>query len=119
MAPNQSIDGFYVAYNTGESGSGLIVIVFQNAIATGADPFGVTYDGNYQFQNDHFYFHIKVSVPPNQGTVQGVSAGPTGLEYDIEFMLPLNFEELPFIAIQTPLGPVNVRFKKLRELPNA
>jgi hypothetical protein len=115
---NTSIDGIYAVYITGQSGNGLIMLVLKSGLVTGADVTGTLFDGSY-ISNDggrNFYIQSSVNAPPNGVTVQGVNTGPSGIIYNVNFVLPSNFDEVDFLEIQTPLGPVNAKFQKLRSV---
>lgn len=59
---------------------------------------------------------VTVQVPPNGTVIQGVTSGPSGMTYEVPLTLVREFEQLDFIKIETPLGPVNIKLKKLRSL---
>ena len=59
---------------------------------------------------------IRVEVPAGVSTVQGLTAGSSGLSYTTPITLPSDFASKPFIRIETPLGVVNVRLNRIREI---
>jgi len=113
-----AIDGVYAAYMTGASGQGFAMFVFQNGSIVGADPLGVLFDGEYSPCPDSgpITGKVTVQVPPNGTVIQGVTSGPSGMTYEVPLTLVREFEQLDFIKIETPLGPVNIKLKKLRSL---
>lgn len=111
-----SINGFYAAYLTGSAGQGFAMLVFRNGTIVGVDAAGAKYDGTYSDAGGALSVKLKVSLPPETLLVQGVSTGPQGDNYELEFQLPVDFLSQPFIRIGAKHGPVNARLVKLREL---
>lgn len=110
-------DGIYSAYMTGVDGQGFAMLVFQNGILTGADPMGVRFDGIYDQDDDGVLTgSVRVTVPAGGTVIQGTSAGPAGLHYDVPLILRPEDAAADFISITTPLGVVNLRLEKLRSL---
>jgi len=114
MALDGSFDGFYSVYITGTGGNGIIVLVLRDGLIAGADPFGVCFDGRYKLTDKGCSAAIAVHAPPDGFLVQGVSTGPSGVNYELTTHLPIDFLEKEYISISTPLGPVNAKFKWLR-----
>ena len=111
------IDGIYVGYFSGMEGNGLGLFHLLDGCITGADAFGVTFDGTYQRDDKGGYAgRVKVVAPPNGILVQGVSTGPTGVTYETDVELPEKFEAADFLKLTTPFGPVNVRLQLVRKL---
>ena len=112
------IDGFYAAYMTGETGQGFGLFVFQDGVIVGADPLGVKFDGSYETSEstESVSVLIQVDVPPNGTVIQGASSGPSGMRYAVRVVLQENSLNEDWIRIQTPIGPVNLRLKKIRNL---
>ncbi len=110
-------EGFYASYMSGSEGQGFAVFIFSNGIIAGADPLGVNFDGTYETQSDgSLAGNVTVSVPAGGTVIQGASAGPTGMKYDVPLVFAANAFALDFVELETPLGPVNLRMKKLRDL---
>ena len=95
------------------------MLMLSGGVIAGADTGGTRFDGPYDVDpgNRAINGSLKVQAPPNGFLLQGVPTGEQGLSYDIRFSLPENFGDLPFVTLETPYGPINVRFKKLRNLP--
>ncbi|MCV9941156.1 hypothetical protein OIU35_32820 [Boseaceae bacterium BT-24-1] len=109
--------GFYAALITGADSEGLVMFVAHDGKITGVDPSKVLFDGTYHIdENGGLVGKVMVKAPPNGTLVQGVSTGPHGISYETSFTIPDDFEEREFVRITTPLGPVNAKFLKLREL---
>jgi hypothetical protein len=111
------LDGFYVGYMSGQ-GYGVVLFVFKGNSIVGVDAGGVKFDGNFEKDGEtkEYRGKVTVSAPPNIELIQGIRTGDTGLKYDVSFALSENFTELPFARIDTPLGPVNIKLEKVRDL---
>lgn len=112
------LDGFYVGYLTSVHGYGVVMFVFHGTDIVGVDAASVKFDGTFSVDENtgSFSGNIKVDAPPNIELLQGISSGSAGLRYEVPFTLPKNFLEAPFIKLETPFGPVNIRLEKLRDL---
>jgi hypothetical protein len=112
------MDGIYAIFYTGSAGSGHAIIVMKNGIIAGADAIGGILDGTYTDPGDGFLevavFH---TAPPGASLVTGVIAGQKSLSQEINTRLPQNFGNGKPVLIQTPTGPINVIFKRLRDAP--
>lgn len=113
------INGFYAIYYTGATGSGIGVIVINDGVIVGADMVGGRYDGNYtQSAIAGIYdAKIRITIPPGGSLVTGAIAGPQPLFMDVNITLPENLGGEQPVRIETPTGPVNVIFRKLRDYP--
>jgi hypothetical protein len=110
------IDGFYAVYFTSKDGAlGAAMIAVVNGKIIGADPTGVRLDGEYEKVQGGYRAKIAVKVPPGTQLVQGGDSGQKGRSYEIEFSFTQKLDDVPFIRIETPLGPLNVKFVKLRD----
>ncbi len=113
-------NGFYASYMSGSDGQGFAMFVFSNGTIVGADPLGVKFDGVYQTSDDgSLTGKVTVSVPPGGTVIQGASAGPGGLTYEVPISLAPNAFSLDYLKLETPLGPVNLRMVKLRDVDQA
>jgi hypothetical protein len=109
------MDGFYAGYFTGTGGNGIAMFVLQNGVIVGVDAMGVKFDGNYEAVENGFRLKVKISAPAGGTLVQGMSTGSTGLTYEIDTIIPGTLDSIPYLTIPTPFGPVNSKFKKLRD----
>jgi hypothetical protein len=110
-------DGIYIAYMTGAEGQGIAMYLFQNGKITGADPWGVLFDGDYHVGEDgQLVGEVTVTVPPNGEVIQGVSSGPSGIVYKVPISFSGELAAADFIRVETPLGPINLKMKKVRNL---
>lgn len=112
------MEGIYAMYFTGSTGSGQGLLIMKNGVIVGADVSGGVYDGSYTQEPDRTLdVKIHLKLPPGAALVTGASAGTTPMEVDIATKLPENFSSGQALAIKTPTGPVNIIFKRLRDVP--
>ena len=110
------MEGFYVMYYTGVSGFGHALLIFKNGAICGADANGGVYDGAYEPDGDSYRFDVVYSSPAGASLVTGQSLTDEHRQ-TISGVLRDSFANGQPVPIETPLGPVNVNFKKLRDLP--
>lgn len=112
------IEGFFRIAYTGENGSGFGMLVFSNGAIAGADVAGATYNGTYSNSPDGLVnFQVTMFAPA------GVTPVQTGRPLASPMSLPISGalsedglkSENP-VLLHTPMGPVNVIFKKIRDL---
>jgi hypothetical protein len=114
------MEGFFQIAFTGTAGSGFGMLVLQKGVVVGADVAGASYDGSYT-ENEltgQLDFEITMNAPA------GVTPVQTGIPLTSPISLPIKASllrddigtEKPTL-VHTPLGPVNVLFKKIRDFP--
>lgn len=111
--------GLYSAFVTGVAGNSMLALYIGDGVIAGVD-FGTgKYDGAYTDTEDGGITGVlNFSIAPNRPMITGgVSPAQPMPAIPITFDFPPNFEEGRIVALQTPLGPVNVRFEKVRDLP--
>ena len=105
-------------YYTGAANSGHAIFVMSKGVISGADATGGILDGIYEDTGDG---HIDVSVTltslPGTSLATGATVGREPLLQEISARLPENLGNGRSIGVQTPTGPVNVAFKRLRDIP--
>ncbi|MEF2074346.1 hypothetical protein [Consotaella aegiceratis] len=112
-----SINGFYAGFFTGSGGNGISLFILRDGLLVGADAGPVLFDGRYNANADGSYSgSVKVSIPAGVTVVQGQTAPQGGSSYEVNINLAADFLSRPYFEVQTPLGRVNVRLQKLREL---
>lgn len=112
------MNGIYAMYFTGVAGSGHAVFVMADGVVVGADAIGGVLDGTYKNVNPGMLnVSVTLRVPAGASLVTGVVAGREPLEQTITATLPENLGNGRSIGVETPTGPVNVVFKRLRDLP--
>jgi hypothetical protein len=84
----------------------------------GVDVGGRKYDGRLERKPDApgFLCHVQYTVAPGQPLITGAGPVATPTEVNLTFDLPEDFSEDVVVWIETPLGPLNAKFSKLREL---
>jgi hypothetical protein len=110
---------FRVAY-TGINGTGLGILVLHKGSVIGADTGGGIYDGSYtdNANTKALDLVITLSMPAGVAPVQ------TGIPLATPINLPIRVSLLQAdiggakpTLVQTPLGPVNILFTKIRDFP--
>ncbi|WP_075996532.1 hypothetical protein [Salaquimonas pukyongi] len=111
------IDGFYVSYFTGSTGSSIGMFMFKDGTIVGADAGGGVYDGTYVVDETGKNLTGQITFRIHQGgqSITGASAPSGPISVDIPIVLPTEFTRHDVHTIQTPLGPVNAKFEKIRE----
>ena len=105
-------------YFTGVSGAGEAVFVMKDGVIVGSDTAGGVLDGTYKDTGDgNLDISVKLKVPAGTWLVTGTTAGREPLTQEITATLPANLGNGRSLGIQTPTGPVNVVFKRLRDIP--
>ncbi|MDK2766854.1 MAG: hypothetical protein KYX69_03950 [Sphingomonas sp.] len=102
---------------TGSEGQGFALFTFIGGRIVGSDPMGVLFDGRYDEDGEGTISgSITVTVPANGTVIQGVSTGSSEMTYATPITLAKADLEAAFFPVETPLGAVNVRLQKLRNL---
>jgi hypothetical protein len=110
--------GIYAMYFTGSAGSGHAVFVMKDGIVAGADAIGGVLEGTYKSAGEGYLeVAVTLTVPSGAWLVTGAVAGDQPMAQEIKARLPENLGGGSPIMVQTPTGPVNVIFKRLRDLP--
>jgi hypothetical protein len=110
-------DGVYLAFFTGEFGTSIGIFLFKGGVLVGADLGGGIYDGELDALQDSAVATGRVRFRSKEGLVSitgATSDYPIFLDIEVKLKLPL--DTVPFQELQTPTGPVNVRFEKVRSL---
>jgi hypothetical protein len=112
------IDGFYVIYYTGHGGSAFAMLIINAGKIVGADAVGGTLEGKYVPDVESHVFNgtLTMNVPAGVALATGTPPSPTPYSFTFEFSLPENLGGSSPITIETPTGPLNVVFRKLRNL---
>ncbi len=114
MFPN----AIYATYLTGKAGTTGALLVFQDGVIAGSDEGYSQYDGEYRLAPDHqnIVGSIKISIPAGVPTITGVLSAERPFTFDVPFQFPVELDPDTIYRIETPTGPVNAKFKKLRTL---
>ena len=94
---------------------GCAVLALDTEMVVGADIADGVYDGKYVWnaQKGEFDVDMRVEVPEGTTIVQGVTAPPGGLTFNVTCSFPRNPDNEVILAM-TDHGPVYVRIKLLR-----
>ena len=111
-------NAIYAVYLTGKVGTSLALFLFKDGTISGADEGGGLYDGEYNNALDQkqIFGKIKCTLPPRTQTITGVSSPERFLAYDVPIKFPVEIDPRKVYLIETPIGPVNAKFKKLRSI---
>lgn len=109
-------NALYAAYLTGKAGSTFALLRFHDGVITGLDAGEGCYDGAYKLDPDrqNIVGTITVNLPAGIPTITGVTSSERPLEFAIPFALPVDLDPEAVYRMETPTGPVNVKFKKKR-----
>lgn len=112
------IDGIYSAYFTGLAGNSFGMFVFKDGVISGADAGGGKYDGNYEIveQGALLSGTVVFILPIGNQSITGTAATSEPIVFEVPIQLPTKINEQEIYPIQTPAGPINARFEKLRDL---
>lgn len=114
----EKFDGFYVGYFTGSDGNSIGMFVFMKGIVTGADAGGGRYDGSYLWRPDRSRIVVDIQFRHSIGnqliTKATAESSPVAVEMTLE--LPADFNRHDVHRIETPFGPINAKFEKIRGL---
>lgn len=106
------IDGIYTAYMSGAAGQGLGMFVFNAGAIAGADVAGITFAGSYDVRDDRAVGMVEYVMPAASLSITGASfeqaSGPIRVPID----LPIEIDPRTTYRINTPIGPLNVKFVK-------
>ncbi len=93
------------------------MLVFRNGRVVGADALGVKFYGTYKdTSNNQFDIEMTVEYPPNIPLVQGSIIGSQREIVQLNFQMPFNFSDQPYIRIDSKHGPLNAKFVRLSDL---
>jgi hypothetical protein len=113
------IDGIYSIAFTGRAGSGFGMLALFNSIVAGADIAGAVYDGTYLENTTAgcIDFDVKMMAPAGLAPVQTGEPLTSPMELPIAVSLPADLGGEQPVLVRTQLGPVNMVFRKIRDLP--
>jgi hypothetical protein len=107
----------YAMYYTGMAGMGLGVFVLRDGIVSGADATGGLIDGTCATdQAGNLQLQIRLTVAAGTTLVTGGSPSPSPYSLEFPVALRAGFGNMEPVEISIPTGPVNVVFRKLRDL---
>ena len=110
------MNGFYLVYATGRAGHSTLVVVMHNGVLVGADVGGLKYNGTIKEDGAGYACSVVYVVPPGAVLITGAPAPTAPLRVPVSFNLPKSFADGRVIGIETPMGPINAKFEKIRDL---
>lgn len=114
------VDGFFSIAFTGNKGTGFGVLALHKGVVAGTDVGGASYDGSYSEDpvTHALNFDIRMNAPAGLTPVQtGIPlAAPATVPIKASILEDELTSERPML-LRTPLGPVNVLFRKIRDFP--
>ena len=111
------MDGIYAMAFRGAADWGTGMLILKDGNIIGADVSGVQYDGTYKISGESVAVNFVMTVPPGTSLVQGVPARSETYKIPVETTIPrAAFENNAPVPLRLPPGPVNVIFRRLRNL---
>ncbi|CDN54217.1 Hypothetical protein RG1141_CH18770 [Neorhizobium galegae bv. officinalis bv. officinalis str. HAMBI 1141] len=116
MTETTFVDGFYSAYFTGIAGNSMGMFVFRDGVLAGADIGGGRYDGVYALSPDgkKIISNINFILPVGSFPITGVASETQPMSVSMTLELPIEFNRHDVHRLETPLGPINAKFEKIR-----
>ena len=108
----------YVAYLTGVAGQSIGLFYIGDGVLAGIDVGTMPYDGAYTVKPDgSLEGAVEYVIPAGISLITGAPAGTAPTRVTIKLSLPARFDDGRVVTIDTPVGPVNVRFEKIKDIP--
>lgn len=108
----------YVAYFTGVAGQSIGLFYIGDGMLVGVDVATMQYDGSYQTKPDgSLEGAVEYVLPAGASLITGAPAS-VATRVSVKLTLPADFSDGRVITIETPLGPVNAKFEKVKDLPS-
>jgi len=108
----------YAAYFTSFAGQSVGLFYIGDGALVGVDAGTMQYDGKYNVMPDgSLEGTVEYVVPAGVTLITGAPSSSTATKLQLKLTLPAGFDDGRVITIQTPAGPVNAKFEKIRELP--
>ena len=105
----------YAAEADGEINIGFALLALDTRMVVGADITGGLYDGSYEWNERTQLLDLTVAawIPEGVTVVQGQTAGPGGLKFEVRCSFPRE-PDGRIVEADTSLGPVALRIFLLR-----
>jgi hypothetical protein len=108
----------YVAYFTGVAGQSIGLFYIGDGVLAGVDVATMQYDGSYTTNIDgSLEGVVDYVLPAGVSLITGAPAGVAPTRVSVKLNLPAGFDDGRVITIETPLGPINAKFEKVKEIP--
>ena len=109
------MNGIYAMYYTGKASCGNALFSMKNGVISGADAVGGMLDGSYEEADDGIDVSLTIKSLPGTSLITGQLVERDSPPKKIVAKLPSYFWGGNSIGLQTPYGPINVIFRRLRE----
>jgi hypothetical protein len=107
----------YVAYLTGVAGQSIGLFYIGDGILAGVDVGTMQYDGTYTTNSDgSMEGAITYVIPANTALITGAPAGAAPTRITVKLNFPAHFDDGRVLKIDTPMGPVNAKFEKVKDI---
>jgi hypothetical protein len=108
----------YVAYLTGVAGQSIGLFYIGDGLIAGVDVGTMQYDGSYTTEEDgSMQGAIEYVIPGGVSLITGAPAGVAPTRVTVKLNLPAGFDDGRVVTIETPMGPVNAKFEKVKDIP--
>jgi hypothetical protein len=111
------MDGIYLIEYQGAAGAGNSVIVGSKGHLVGADITGSVWHGTYSQRDEEIQLTLSLQINPGVQTVQGPMIEGQPFSLDLSFTIREDQIGGTQFPVQTPLGIVLARIRKLADLP--
>ncbi|MCK1521924.1 hypothetical protein [Bradyrhizobium sp. 17] len=109
----------YVAYFTGVAGQSIGLFYIGDGMLVGVDVTTMQYDGSYETKPDgSLEGVVEYVLAAGASLITGAPASAAPTTVAVKLILPADFADGRVITIETPLGPVNAKFEKVKDLPS-
>lgn len=115
---NSVFEGFYNAFLAGEFGNSLAIFVFSKGRLVGADIGGGVYDGVYSTDLHSCLTDVEIvfTMATGSRSITGEEAEAEPVKVEMKLSLPNEIDPLEVHRLETPIGAINARFEKVRDM---
>jgi len=107
----------YIGYFTGVAGQSIGLFYIGDGVLAGVDVATMQYDGSYSTKPDgSLEGVVEYVLPAGTALITGAPTGVAPTRVVVKLNLPADFSDGRVINIETPLGPVNARFEKIKDI---
>ena len=108
----------YAAYFTSYAGQSIGLFYIGGGVLAGIDVGTMKYNGSLEkMPNGNLSGVVEYEVPAGVSLITGGPPPNHPTKLSLKLELPAGFDDGRTITIETPVGPVNARFEKIKELP--
>lgn len=113
-----NVEGIYTAYMTGTAGQAMAMFVFKDGKIAGADVAGLIYSGSYEVSDSRVVGEVSYRMPAGSVSITGASFQQSSESILVPLSLPEEIDPTETYRVDTPTGPLNVKFIKNVSLGN-